>query len=110
MKKNIKKLIKKIWNKYTKCTAYVNAAEKSGNNVINNKKFNESVMYLEYVRGILNCLKQTDYKVLVAQYIDRTGNDNSYTKSGWYAKLRRANYALMRYFDFDLLKNKKKYA
>ena len=107
MAKNIKKLVKRVWNKYTKCSLYVSAFEKSGNNNKADKTLDESRMYVEYVNGILNCLKKTDYNVLVAQYIKKTGNDGSYTRTGWYAKIRRANIALIKYFDTSLLKKKK---
>ena len=103
MSKKIKKLIKQVWNKYTKCCLYVKAAKKLGKKNKRDNTFKQSVMYIEYVNGILNCLRKTDYKVLVAEYIDRTGNDGTYTRTGWYAKIRRANIALIEYFDTSLL-------
>ena len=108
MSKKTKKLVSKFGNKDTKCDLYVDAVEKSGINFKQDETFNESLMFVEYVNGVLNCLKKADYNVLVAQYIKRTGNDGTYTKSGWYAKLRRANDALLKYFNTNLLKKKKR--
>ena len=108
MEKISKKLIKEVWNKYTKCRLYIDAATKTETKYANDDLMSYSKFYLEYVESILRCLKKADCKVLVAEYVNLTGNDNTYTRSGWYAKLRRANGAFFKYFDKKSLKTAKK--
>ena len=108
MEKVSKKLIKEVWNKYTKCRLYIDAANKTEAKHTDNDLMSYSKFYLEYVESILRCLKKADYKVLVAEYVNFTGNDNTYTRSGWYAKLRRANNNFFKYFDKKSLKATRK--
>ncbi|MCF0227653.1 MAG: hypothetical protein HUJ52_02425 [Malacoplasma sp.] len=108
MEKISKKLIKKVWNKYTKCTLYIKAIEKSSMKNVDDELFSNSLFYIEYVKGILRCMKQAEYNVLVAEYINFTGNDHTYTRSGWYAKLKKANNSFFKYFDKKFLKDKRK--
>ena len=105
MKKLSKKLIRDTWRKFNKCYLYVKAKEKSASNTANDELFMKCIFFLEYTFGILNCLKESDSKVITAEYIDHTGRDDTYTRSAWYAKLRRANIAFFKYFDKRVLVN-----
>ena len=103
MKKIPKKLIKKIWWKCTKCWLYVKAKEKTSCDVASDKLFMRCAFFINYINSVLDCLKKSDSRVLTAEYINRTGKDATYTRSGWYAKVRRANIAFFKYFDKSVL-------
>ena len=106
MKKNYNKLIKKVWRKYDSCNVYIAAMNKSSAKQANNKRFSKSLFFVEYVNGILHCLDRPESEILISKYIKHEEETlNGYTKSGKYAKLRKAHRAFFKYFDIRLLQN-----